>query len=229
MSRSQITRVSQVAKSTKMPVKPAVVERPGRRDRRAAQTKAKLFRCAIRLIARRGIDKVTVEDITEAADVGKGTFFNYFKTKEQVLGMIAEIQLEHIREAAALGEQGKRPIRAVLQRLTLSLAEDAGKTPPIARAYLSAFHASKESREMNLNSMREGKKTIAGLIDLGQQRREVDRKLKKDQLATHLLQTILGTVMLWSIEERPALRRAASKSFDHFWKSIAAPGRARKR
>ena len=77
----------------------------GRRERRAEQTRVKLFRCALRLIARRGISNVTVEEITEAADVGKGTFFNYFQSKEHVLGVMAEIQLGKIREAAALAQR----------------------------------------------------------------------------------------------------------------------------
>ena len=73
----------------------------GRRQRRAAETRLRLFRCALQLFAERGFQNVTVEDITEAADVGKGTFFNYFETKDHVLGVMAEIQLGKVREAAA--------------------------------------------------------------------------------------------------------------------------------
>ncbi|HYU45819.1 MAG TPA: hypothetical protein VEK84_06535 [Terriglobales bacterium] len=40
----------------------------GRRERRAAETRIKLFRCALQLFAERGFPNVTVEDIT--ADVG---------------------------------------------------------------------------------------------------------------------------------------------------------------
>src|ERR1039458_6117126 len=42
----------------------------GRRERRAAETRLRLFRCALHLFAERGFSNVTVEDITEAADVG---------------------------------------------------------------------------------------------------------------------------------------------------------------
>src|SRR6201997_5697381 len=56
-----------------------------RRKRRSNETRERLFRAALQLFAEKGFAETTVEDITEAADVGKGTFFNYFPTKEHVL------------------------------------------------------------------------------------------------------------------------------------------------
>ncbi|HLJ42079.1 MAG TPA: TetR family transcriptional regulator, partial [Candidatus Acidoferrales bacterium] len=55
--------------------------RGGRRERRRTETRERIFRAALDLFAERGFMETTVEDITEAADVGKGTFFNYFPTK----------------------------------------------------------------------------------------------------------------------------------------------------
>ena len=80
----------------KIPVQTGTEDLPhlhgmGRRERRAAETRLRLFRCALRLFAERGFPNVTVEEITEAADVGKGTFFNYFQSKDHVLGVMAEI------------------------------------------------------------------------------------------------------------------------------------------
>src|SRR5215469_4980586 len=76
----------------------------GRRERKAAETRLKLFRCAMQLFAERGFANVTVEDITEAADVGKGTFFNYFKGKDSVLSVMAEIQLGKVHNAMEVAE-----------------------------------------------------------------------------------------------------------------------------
>jgi AcrR family transcriptional regulator len=201
----------------------------GRRERRAEQTRVKLFRCALRLIAKRGMINVTVEEITEAADVGKGTFFNYFQSKEHVLGVMAEIQLGKVREAAEKGGQGKRPIQAVLHRMMLRLAEEPGRNPRMARAFISSFHASRDVRTLVLGHMKIGRKAIAGLVAIGQQRGEIDRKLNKDLVAIHLFQVFMGTVLLWSIEEKPALRTLVMRSFDQFWRSVAATGKGKKR
>ena len=201
----------------------------GRRERRAEHTRVKLFRCALRLIARRGISNVTVEEITEAADVGKGTFFNYFQSKEHVLGVMAEIQLGKIREAAALAQRKDASLEAVLRRMVLRLTEEPGRNPRMARALLSSFLASRDVRAEVLKHMKEGRRIIAGLVAMGQKRGEIDRAMKTELVAVQLFQSFMGTVLLWSIEERSALRTRAAKTFEQFWKSVAAPAKGKKR
>src|ERR1017187_8353533 len=119
VSRGQRERPAELSSSLTVGNPPGA----GRRQRRAAETRLRLFRCALQLIAERGFPNVTVEDITEAADVGKGTFFNYFATKDHVLGVMPEIQLGKVREAASLAVEGKKSIYSVLHWLVLRLAE----------------------------------------------------------------------------------------------------------
>ena len=57
----------------------------GRRERRRQETRERLFQSAMHLLSEHDYTDVTIEMITEAADVGKGTFFNYFLTKEAVI------------------------------------------------------------------------------------------------------------------------------------------------
>ncbi|MBQ0904441.1 TetR family transcriptional regulator [Micromonospora sp. U21] len=57
----------------------------GRRDRKKRQTRAALTAAALRLVAERGLEHVTVEEISEAADVSSRTFFNYFTCKDEAL------------------------------------------------------------------------------------------------------------------------------------------------
>src|SRR5439155_22459247 len=66
---------------------------PDRRQRRSAEIRERLFHAALDLFASKGFLETTVEDITEAADVGKGTFFNYFPSKDHILIVFGEMQL----------------------------------------------------------------------------------------------------------------------------------------
>jgi AcrR family transcriptional regulator len=197
----------------------------GRRERKAAQTRLKLFRCALQLFGERGFQNVTVEDITEAADVGKGTFFNYFESKDQVLGVMAEIQLGKVRSAMEEAEAGKRSIQSVLQRLFARVSQEPGRSPELARTVISSFLASEVIRRGIDQKMGEGRRMAARIIELGQERGDIDAKLKPEQVAFQLQQAFLGTLLLWSLRGEPKLQTAIEASFQHFWRAIAVRDR----
>ncbi len=193
----------------------------GRRERRAAETRVRLFRCALELIAERGYSNVTVEDITEAADVGKGTFFNYFATKDHVLGVMAEIQLGKVKAALAEVGQDSQSIYSVLHRMVKRLAEEPGRSPGLARAMISSFLANEGVRTLIERNMREGRKLIAEVVAEGQKRGEIDPHLQKKKVALQLLQTWMGTILIWSLHGKPALDAWVEDSFQHMWRAIA--------
>jgi AcrR family transcriptional regulator len=73
----------------------------GRRERKKEETKRKIFVAALELFHGKGFEHTTVDEITERADVAKGTFFNYFPHKESVLAYLSEAWLERVEEQAA--------------------------------------------------------------------------------------------------------------------------------
>lgn len=59
--------------------------RPPLRERKKAQTRLDLARAAVRLFQQKGFDACTVDDIVDAADYSRSTFFRYFGSKEDVV------------------------------------------------------------------------------------------------------------------------------------------------
>ena len=72
----------------------ASAPRASRLDRRKARTRQALIDAAVRLIAEGRGDRASIQEITEAADVGFGSFYNHFEGKEQLFQAAAEEVLE---------------------------------------------------------------------------------------------------------------------------------------
>jgi len=76
--------------------------KPDRRARRREETRAKLLDSARRLFGVQGVDATRINEITEGADVGFGSFYNYFEDKEAIAQAVMAETLA--REAGRIAE-----------------------------------------------------------------------------------------------------------------------------
>ncbi|GAA1763685.1 TetR/AcrR family transcriptional regulator [Pseudarthrobacter sulfonivorans] len=73
---------------------PSTTAPGGRQQRRREQTRARLIAAARSLMAERGVDAVGLTEITDAADLGAGTFYNYFQSRDDIVEAVAEASVE---------------------------------------------------------------------------------------------------------------------------------------
>lgn len=179
------------------------------------------------LVAQRGFQATTVEEITQAADVGKGTFFNYFPSKEELLNSFGEIRLGKVRAALEVAKQGREPIAVILRRLELTLAEDPGRSEELARSILLTLLSSETVRTHGCSRLKQARAIYTQILTLGQKRSEVRRDVPAADLARFLKEAHFGTFLLWSLEPAGSLASAINRSFELFWASAAAHPRAR--
>lgn len=91
------------------PTPPAPAE--DRQSRRKRETRAKLISAAERVMAQKGIEATTIQEITDAADVGFGSFYNHFESKEAIVEAIMREWID--------------PLAIALDRLALELEDPA--------------------------------------------------------------------------------------------------------
>jgi AcrR family transcriptional regulator len=78
----------------------AVADHGGnRRERRKAETRGRLLLAARELFADRGVDATRINEITEAADVGFGSFYNHFASKDAIVDAVMEASVSEIAAA----------------------------------------------------------------------------------------------------------------------------------
>jgi AcrR family transcriptional regulator len=64
----------------------------GRRDRRKAEARQRLLAAAHQLIAENGVSDLRIGDVTDLADLGFGTFYTYFPSKEALIeAVVADV------------------------------------------------------------------------------------------------------------------------------------------
>jgi AcrR family transcriptional regulator len=86
---------------------------PGRRERKKLATRHALSAAALQLATERGLENVTIEDITARADVALRTFRNYFASKYEAICAVAADRARQIG-ATLLERPAGEPLREAL-------------------------------------------------------------------------------------------------------------------
>ena len=106
--------------------------RVSRLDRRKARTRQALIDAAVRLIAEGRGDLASIQEITEEADIGFGSFYNHFDSKEQLFQTASEEVLERwgqLIDRASAGLTDPAELFAVGMRITGRLAGPIPTSP----------------------------------------------------------------------------------------------------
>ncbi len=64
------------------------VKRRGKREEKADETRRALFSAAAVVVGKYGYEEASITRITEQAGVGNGTFYNYFKTRQELFDQL---------------------------------------------------------------------------------------------------------------------------------------------
>jgi AcrR family transcriptional regulator len=80
--------------------------KPTRSDRRTIRNRKALLNAAEELVAEKGFEHVTIDEITESADLAKGTFYNHFKDKSEIARELAVMIRREIRDQVGVAEEG---------------------------------------------------------------------------------------------------------------------------
>jgi AcrR family transcriptional regulator len=194
---------------------------PDRRQRRSAETRERLFRAALELFAKKGFTETTVEDITEAADVGKGTFFNYFPSKDHILLAFGEMQLAKLESAIAEARRTGEPMPSFLRSLGVRMTQEPTRNPSIIRALLLAYLSTSAVREGTIDLQKRAHALHTQIIQLGQERGEIRSDLPAAEMAHVFRQTIFGTLLVWSLYGDGTLHARMEAAFNVLWTGLA--------
>ena len=193
---------------------------PGRRERRKEETRRQIFQAAMKLFEKKGIFDTTVEEITQAADVGKGTFFNYFPSKEALFSALAERQLGIVDRAVEAARRANS-VRPVLLGFCKEISAGPGRSPVMLRSLLGIVLNNKLLFELFSTVLAKGRERLAIIIARGQDLGEIRRDFTAEEIARCMQQSVFGTNFIWAISKPSELMVWQEKQFAIFWRGIA--------
>lgn len=193
---------------------------PSRRERRSAELRERLFHSALQLFAQKGFAETTVEDITEAADVGKGTFFNYFPSKDHILLAFTDMQLAKLEQSVEHFRNSREPLRVFLENLTTRMTEEPLRNPGMIRAILQGFLSSSAVREVMIRKQERAHQLHTQIVEIGQRRGEIRNDLPARDIAHAFRQTIIGTLLIWSVGGDANLTDRIRSAFFMLWSGL---------
>ena len=112
----------------------------GRRERKKLQSRKTILEAAISEFSKKGYKETSVADIMSTADLGIGTFYNYFNSKEDLLFSLLGRLGETIRMALAEARAAERTSLELLEvgaRVTAKFLDENRFVMPLS---LSASH-----------------------------------------------------------------------------------------
>lgn len=71
----------------------------GRRERKKLQSRKAILDAAVEQFSRKGFKDTSVADIMHEADLGIGTFYNYFQSKEEILFCLLHRMAQEVEQA----------------------------------------------------------------------------------------------------------------------------------
>ncbi len=165
------------------------------RERKKQETRQRLLEAALPLLCGQGFEATSVEEITEAAGVAKGTFFNYFDTKEAILPALAEARLKLLEDSLQPGQNAPddpvERIKWVFQRL----ATDPLTQPGLARHLFAALAHRSEERDRRLSHTLT--RVVAQQVQEAQEGQLVRQDASPEHVAGLLRSAFFYEMMTW--------------------------------
>ena len=164
----------------------------------AMETRKKLIEAAKKIISEKGLVNTSIEEITRACGVSNGTFYTYFKRKEDVVFELSREMYQGIYEEAQAhdGSFMERLISYMvnfsghIERDGLKLCQEWVRNTVDPDLIEPPYNKSK--LQMDIDSMK-------GIIEKGIERGELTKDTPVDVLANALVDIIYGEMLCWDM------------------------------
>lgn len=186
----------------------------GKRQESALETRRKLLETGEKFIRERGFDGVSVEDITNACGVAKGTFYTYFKRKEDI------VQELSFREFGEIAERAKTMDAPFLEKLTYyavnfsSHIEDSGVK--MAQQWTKNVIDPNAAANGEYSKLEYDTRTLREIFELSVRNKELAADFPTEQFSDLMTAQLYGLMVCWCMSDGSYSLKERTETFCRF-------------
>jgi AcrR family transcriptional regulator len=171
------------------------------REKKKLETKNKIFEVSGRLFKEKGFENTTVDEITKEAGIAKGTFFNYFPTKEALLMYFGEQKDELIYDLIEKETIKSIPIKEKIKNLLVFLAESYEKDKELTKLLMFEYHRNIMHTGLTSdepkNSIHRLNKILYDFLEKGVKKGEIKNHIELIKAAENLTAIYFHSLIVW--------------------------------
>lgn len=161
-------------------------EKIGRREKKKMLSRQAILDAAVREFGHRGFRETSIANIMNAAELGVGTFYNYFESKEEILVCLLERLVEEVDHALDKGREEHKSSLELLETGCLVTAKFLDENRFVLPLFLSASEraALPEGEEKAMRVITPGFKPVfEEILRQGQEAGEVRQDVPAELIA----------------------------------------------
>lgn len=183
---------------------------------KAQQTKARIIHQAAELFNQKGYAGSSIADIMQATGLKKGGIYNHFKSKDELALEAFDHAVNLVSQKIWSAVKSKRNAVERLQALVSSYLAYIDDPPiiggcPILNTAIETDDSNSLLRDRALAAVNSWRSLITRIIKKGIKKGEVRSTVEPDTVATIIVATLEGAIMMSQLERNPVhLKRAVA-------------------
>ncbi|WHP42040.1 TetR/AcrR family transcriptional regulator [Lysinibacillus boronitolerans] len=189
---------------------------------RKKELKEHIFLQAIQLFKEKGYEAVTVQEIVSVCGIAKGTFFNYFSRKDDILLYLGTSQLEKLTKQLNHYQYIENP-KALILVLLGDLLKRLTEHGELMKLVVMEIMKSSYLVENEYNSIQKLQKSIESIVEQAKINGTLQSEHETTIIASSIISTYFQTLLSWSLQqsEEKDIEALFEQHLDIVWKGIS--------
>mgnify|MGYP002410058057 CR=1 FL=1 len=163
------------------------------------ETKNKIYNAATKEINEKGLNNVSIEDITTAANVAKGTFYTHFESKEALVFYTFK-QSDEIYEKAYERVKSLDFLSMITRFVRISYTEYEKRGKGIIKAMIANYFTIQGYDFYGKDRLL--LKCLDRIVESGKKDHSLDVLIENDKYVNILLSTMVGIEVMWCFDNQ---------------------------